>query len=90
MALKTTTKEFRHELVMAYRAKGGSQTAFAQAHGVNTKTFSSWLKADFDTRPADEQGALQRVAELEKEVRELRWERELLKKATAFFAKESR
>ena len=90
MTKKHHTKEFKRELVKVFRAQGGSQVAFAKAHGVNDKTFHRWLQEDFDTRPSGEQSSLVRIAELEAEVRELRWERDVLKKATAFFAKESR
>ena len=77
-------------MIKAFRAQSGSQTAFAKSQGISSKTFAGWIVSDFKSHPASEQAHLSRICELEKEVRELRWERDVLKKATVIFAKESR
>jgi transposase len=65
-------------------------SAIARDLGITVGTLRRWIDA---SRPApevpltdDERAELKR---LRKEVRELRMERDILKKATAFFAKQS-
>jgi len=85
------TTEFKTALVAKYRQQSTlSASAFSKKEGVNQKTFNNWVLQDTSSRPVEEQEHLARIAELEKELREARMEREVLKKATAFFAKESR
>jgi transposase len=58
--------------------------------GISAKSISEWVRRaeeSGDTVDEDERAELKR---LRKEVRELRMEREILAKATAFFAKENR
>ena len=84
------TAEFRRELIRSFREQTESQTAFARKNGVSPKTFGSWLRADLESRPAHEQENLAKISALEKQVKRLRMERDILKKATVFFASESR
>jgi transposase len=77
-------------MVRGYHAQSDTITSFATRHGVCPKTLSAWVASDFQLRPVEEQDHLKRIADLERENRELRMEREILKKATAFFAKENR
>ena len=66
----------------------------AREHGVGTETLRNWVKKDLAENPQTEPplsvSERARLAELEREVRELRLEREFLGKAAAFFAKEYR
>ena len=82
--------EFKAEAVRLVRASSDPLTKVAQDLGVVPETLRLWVQA---ARPASEvpltdseRGELKR---LRREVRELRMERDILKKATAFFAKQS-
>ena len=59
--------------------------------GVNPEALRSWIKqAEIDGggRPGTSSGDKQRISELEREVRELRRANEILKAASAYFARE--
>jgi len=84
----TYSPEFKAEAVRLVRTSRESMQQIARDLGVSRETLRQWLEA---TRPApaepltsDERNELQ---QLRREVRQLREEREILKKATAFFAK---
>jgi transposase len=84
------TPEFRVEAIRLVRSSTDSLAKVARDLGVNPETLRQWVQA---ARPPsevpltdDERGELSR---LRREVRELRMERDILKKATAFFAKQS-
>jgi transposase len=86
----TYSPEFRAEAVRRARNSDESVLAIARDLGVTPGTLRTWIEA---SRPKpelpltdDERTELRR---LRKENRELRMEREILKKATAFFAKHS-
>ncbi len=88
---QTHSAAFREEVVRQAltRDPGISLRRFAADVGVNYGALRLWLKeASTSEEPSDSKdGELQR---LRKEVRELRMEREILKKAMAFFAKHMR
>ena len=82
--------EFRVEAIRLVRSSPDPLAKVARDLGVNPETLRLWVQA---ARPSsavpltdDERGELSR---LRREVRELRMERDILKKATAFFAKQS-
>jgi transposase len=86
----TYAPEFRAEAVKRVRNSDESLLAIARDLGISNGTLKAWVEAS-RPQPAvpltdDERTELKR---LRKEVRELRMEREILKKATAFFAKQS-
>jgi transposase-like protein len=59
--------------------------------GINESTLGNWVTKYREEHPASEDLNISdraRLKELEKENRELRMERDFLKKAAAFFAKE--
>lgn len=59
--------------------------------GVHPEALRGWVKQaeiDAGTRPGTTTGDAQRIAELEREVRELRRANEILKAASAYFARE--
>ena len=80
------TPEFRAEAVRMVRSSADPLSKVARDLGVNAETLRLWVQA---AQPAlvpltdDERSELRR---LRREVRELRMERDILKKATAFFA----
>jgi transposase len=84
---------FRTEAIRLARSSGKPPRQIADDLGITSETLRLWLKpADLDegTRSdgltRDEQEELRR---LRREVRILREEREILKKAAAFFARET-
>jgi transposase len=86
----TYAPEFRAEAVKRVRNSDESLLAIARDLGISNSTLKAWVEASRPqpevTLTVDERTELKR---LRKEVRELRMEREILKKATAFFAKQS-
>ena len=95
MARKTFTGEFRREAVRMVREGRRSISAVAREMGIGQQTLSRWLKqAEIDEGGGPE-GALttaerEELQRLRRENKRLQEERDILKKATAFFAKESR
>ena len=83
----TYSPEFRAEAIRVARTSTESLPTIARDLGVSIWTLRTWVK---ETRPAseaplttDERTELQ---DLRRHVRQLREERDILKKATAFFA----
>ena len=84
--------EFRHQMVELVRA-GRGLNELSREFGVSTNSIRKWIRqADLDEGrredglTTDEREELRR---LRREVRQLREEREILKKATAWFARET-
>ena len=90
---RTFPPEFRAEAIKLAKEPGQVISKLAKNLDVTPTTLRAWIKqADIDggSGPA---GALttaerQELAHLRRENRQLRMEREILKKATVFFAKE--
>ena len=69
----------------------GSIARVGHQLGINTETLRNWVnKAEVDSgqRPGTTTEDKKRIAELEREVRELRRANEILKAASAYFARE--
>ena len=85
--------EFRAHAVELYRTSGKSQRAIALELGLSNEVLRGWIRqADLDEgRRSDGATSSERdeLRWLRAEVRTLRMERDLLKKAAAFFARES-
>ena len=101
--MKTTikqvfTEEFRAEAVKLVVDQGLSQSEVARRLKVSDKTLSRWvilsregkLKTINAKRTTPVSALEAELSKLKKENAVLREERDILKKATAFFAKESR
>jgi len=84
--------EFRAEAIRLVRSGGLTQSQVSRDLGVSTFTLRNWLRqteidvGEREGLTTDEREELRR---LRKENRLLREEREILKKAAAFFARES-
>ena len=92
---RTFSAEFKQEAVALVLEHGYSYAAAGRSLGIRGNLIGRWTRQLEDTaseafpgkgkRTAEQQ----RIHELETENRRLRMEREILKKATAFFVKES-
>jgi transposase-like protein len=85
------TPEYRDEAVKLVLDSEQPIAHVARELGINEGTLGNWLNKYRREHPVSEELNLPeraRLRELERENRELRMEREFLKKAAAFFAKE--
>ncbi len=84
--------EVKAEAVHLVRSSATSLGTLAKDLGVANQTLRNWVRqAEFDggARNGLTQGEREELRELRREVRTLRQEREILKQAAAFFARES-
>ena len=89
---KPYSPEFRREAVELYRRSGRPLTEIARDLGVATESLRIWVKRsviDAGEQPGLSSSELEELRRLRRENRVLREEREILKKAAAFFAMES-
>jgi transposase len=85
------TPEYREEAVKMVIEADRPIAAVARDLGINEGTLGNWVLKYRNEHPASEELDISeraRLKELENENRELRMERDFLKKAAAFFAKE--
>ncbi|WP_162449208.1 transposase [Phytoactinopolyspora mesophila] len=87
------TPEYKAEAVELVISSGRSIAHTANGLGIGSETLRNWVKmakkrGEFEEKPLDVSERA-RLKELEEEVRRLKLEREILKKAAAWFAKES-
>ena len=88
--VRSYTAEFKQEAVALVTEQGYSVSKAAASLGITDKLLYNW-KAKFEAEQSgsalneDERAELKR---LRKEVKDLKMEKEILKKASAFFAKE--
>ena len=88
---KNYTDEFRQEAVRLLQMSGKSARQIGRELGVAQSVLSRWKEqADASETVSDEdQSKDEELRHLRRENARLRMERDILKKATAFFAKES-
>jgi transposase len=84
-------EEFRREAVELYRSSDRSRAGVARSLGISDGSLAAWVKQAGEAEQpgaldADERALLER---LRKENRELRMDREILRKAAAYFARET-
>ena len=80
-----------HEAIVESGERQGAVTRVARQLGIGPESLRNWVKqADIDNgkRPGVPTEQQRRIAELERENRELRRANEILKAASAFFARE--
>ena len=88
------TLEFKQEAVRLVRG-GEKVSAVARTLGVSAQSLDNWVKAEAAGRLRDVRGKAltaeqMEIARLKAELSRTRMERDILKKATAYFARESR
>lgn len=92
---KVYSQEFIAQAVALSRQSGSTITGIARRLGVPQKTLDGWVKRAAQEERAKQDGcddpAILRVrlSEAESRIRRLEMERDILKKATAFFANQS-
>jgi transposase len=84
-------EEFRREAVALYRSSDRARAEVARSLGIADGSLAAWVKAaERDEAPGaldpDERAELER---LRKENKDLRLDREILRKAAAYFAQET-
>ena len=90
---RSFTKEFKAEVVELVRQDGTSVASVSRDLDLTATAVAAWVKqADIDDGDRNGLTSEERaeLARLRKEVRVLRQERDILKRATAFFARETR
>lgn len=95
MAKRTFTREFKLEAVRLVKERGVSMSQASRDLDIHLNVLRKWVK-DVEADPAQAfpgQGQMKadqaEISKLKKEVAKLKMERDFLKKAAAFFAKES-
>jgi transposase len=93
-ARRSFSEEFKRSAVRLVTEEGYSMVAASKAVGVDNKCIREWCKK-FGGNPkawgsrASKEDLQAEVKRLEKQLRRTEMERDILKKATAYFAKES-
>ena len=86
---KSYTPEFKQQIVDLYNAGGPSYPQLEREDCVNRSTLSNWVKQLFPIKVSEEETVtIKEFKALQKEMQRLKIENEILKKATAIFAKE--
>ncbi len=89
-------KEFKHEAIRLALTSSQPIAKTARDLGIKATTLYSWISSEKDKSPviSDAQGnqtnLIEELNRLRKENTSLKEEREILKKATVFFAKEAK
>lgn len=85
------TEEFKRDAVRLVEQEGLSVSQVSRDLGVNVNSLHNWLRKQRQDTPEEfEESEREELARLRRENRVLREEREILKKAAAFFASESK
>ena len=85
MGRRTYSREFKLSAVGLVHQQGYTVSQAAKSLGVDPASLRGWLKQF----PAEGSAQPDSAGSVQSELRRLTMEREILKKATAFFAKES-
>ena len=85
---KRYSEEFMLEAVQLAQDGEQSINETARELGISASGLRGWIKKYGTTEARANTEAAKRIKELEKENRRLRMERDILKKATAYFAQE--
>lgn len=84
------TEEFKREAAAQVVSQGHSVNSVADRLGVSTKSIYDWVKLYGDKTGHGDQQDKDDIRRLKAELKRVTEERDILKKAAAYFAKESR
>jgi transposase len=84
------TAEFKAETVKLVQQSNRTMADVAMELGISAKSVGEWVRLSEESGDSISEDERNELRRLRKENRELRMEKEILAKATAFFAKESR
>ena len=84
------TTEFKAETVKLVKQSNRTMADVAMELGISAKSVGEWVRLSEESGDSISEDEWIELRRLRKENRELRMEKEILAKATAFFAKESR
>ena len=91
---KRYTKEFKLDAISLVKDQQYTQAAAAESLGIQAPMLSRWIKESEDEQSFRGNGKLTaeqlEIRQLKNKVKRLEMERELLKKATVFFAAETK
>ena len=91
---KKYTKEFKLDAIGLVRDQGYSQAEAARSLGINSNMLSRWITEHEKDDAGSFRGVMteeqEQIRELQKRVKRLEMEKEILKKATVFFATETK
>ena len=86
---KKYTREFREEAVKLITEQGYNISEAARNLGINASMLGKWKREqETESNPGNDVSLQAEVRRLRKENKRLKMEREILKKAATFFAKE--
>ena len=89
MANRKYSDEFIAEAVQQVRERGYSAHEVAKRLGISPKTMYRWLKSSRGENTSEMDAMRREVARLKAELKRAEEERDILKKAAAYFAKAS-
>jgi transposase len=93
MKKRIYSAEFKDEAVLLVEEQGVSVSQTASELGIGLSTLQKWVRKHRERKQANggvfSEAEMVELKRLRKENHRLRMERDILKKATAFFAKES-
>ncbi len=87
MTFKRYTAEFREEAVRQVTQRGYPVSEVSERLGVSSKSLYKWIR-DSKVSPEDKESKSE-IARLKRELKRVEEERDILKKAAAYFARES-
>ena len=84
------TDEFKAETVKLVKQSDRTMSAIAMELGISSKSVGEWVRNAAESEDSVSKDERVELKRLRKENSELRMKKEILRKATVFFAKESR
>ena len=91
MARRKFSKDFKREAVQLFRQSGKTLSSTAHELGIRPNVLRAWQRmVEAEEKTGLTTTELEELAQLRRDNQRLKMEVEILKKATAFFAKESK
>jgi transposase len=84
------TDEFKAETVKLVKQSDRTMSDIAMELGISSKSVGEWVRNAAESKDSISEDERAELKRLRKEISELRMEKEILRKATVFFAKENR